>query len=244
MELLHLVGNWQQQAIKIAPPENAELIPARGGLPGPAFFPEGLGLQNAAYSNENWPTVMAIGHNFGCEKYRQGIDVEGREDDKATWRGLCKLLTDAGGTIEMCYMTNWFIGLQPGSKQLGNFLLRPESRYETECRNLLLQQIKGLEPETILLLGLNVVARAHEIMPGLVPWAGARNWKSVDNSLKGPVYDVEVPGAGIKVNVVALLHPSFSAPNQRFRRGIFSIPKPEVEMVRHAFARCDIQRYH
>jgi len=84
MTLLNRIEHWQQKAARIMPPENTAILPARGGLPGPAFFPEGFGLQNP--SSENWPTVMAIGHNFGCNDYRNEIDAAGREDDKATWR--------------------------------------------------------------------------------------------------------------------------------------------------------------
>jgi uracil-DNA glycosylase len=233
--LLDLTTKWQQQATRIAPPENTGISPARGGLSGPAFFPEGLGLQNPT-AHAIWPELMAIGHNFGCEDYRKEIDAESREDNKPTWRNLRSLLCDAGVAIESCYMTNWFVGLQPGSAQVGTFLVRPDPRYEAECRHLLLKQIGGVLPRTILLLGLNVVSRAHEIMPRLEMWAGARNWALVDKSSIGPVaFNVEVPGAGVRANVVALLHPSFSPANQRHRRSAaFLGPIPEAEMIRRA----------
>lgn len=233
--LLDLITEWQQQATTVAPPENTRISPARGGLNGPAFFPEGLGLQSLT-AHSAWPELMAIGHNFGCEDYRKEIDAAGREDNKPTWRNLRNLLTDAGVAVESCYMTNWFVGLQPGSTQVGDFLLRPDPRYETECRQLLLKQIGGLRPRTILLLGLDVVSRAHEIMPSLEIWAGAGNWASVDKSRIGPVaYNAEVQGTGIRANVVALLHASFSPSNQRHRRSAtFAGPKPEAEMIRRA----------
>jgi Uracil DNA glycosylase superfamily len=233
--LLDLIAAWQHQAKTIAPPENTGISPARGGLSGPAFFPEGLGLQNPT-THAAWPELMAIGHNFGCEDYRKEIDSASREDNKPTWRNLRNLLSNAGVAVESCYMTNWFVGLQPVSSQVGNFLLRPEPRYEAECRHLLLKQIGGLRPRTILLLGLDVVSRAHEIMPSLKIWAGARMWASVDKSSIGPVaFNVEVSGTGARANVVALLHPSFSPANQRHRRSAaFVGAKPEVEMIRRA----------
>ena len=233
MTLLNRIEHWQQRATRIAPPENTGILHARGGLPGPAFFPEGFGLQNV--SSENWPTVIAIGHNFGCADYRDEIDAAGREDDKATWRNLRRLLADAEVGIESCYMTNWFVGLQPGDKQVGEFLAHPSPLYEAECRQLLLDQIDGLKPSVILLLGLPVVVRAYGIMPALRPWAGASNWNAVDASSIGPVaFDVEIPGTSVRANVVALLHPSFSPSNQRYRRSLFAVLKPEVEMVRRA----------
>jgi hypothetical protein len=114
--LVELIRIWQQQATRIAPPENTGILPARGGLHGLAFFPEGLGLQNPT-ADAPWPKLMAIGHNFGCDDYRNEIDAAGREDDKATWRNLRNLLRDADVPIESCFMTNWFVGLQPGGKQ-------------------------------------------------------------------------------------------------------------------------------
>lgn len=235
--LLDTITSWQKTAIGIAPPEGTGILPARGGLPGPAFFPEGFGLQNPT-SYAPWPDIIAIGHNFGCEDYRNEIDAAGREDDKATWRNLRRLLSDSDVPIESCFMTNWFVGLQPGDKQVGEFLSRPDARYERECSELLLQQISTLKPDVILLLGLPVVNRAHRIMPTLRPWADAANWSAVDSSSIGPVaHGVEVPGTGARANVVALLHPSFSPSNQRYRRTVFSGEKPEVEMVRLAAGR-------
>jgi hypothetical protein len=105
--------------------------------------------------------------------------VAGREDDKATWRNLRRLLANADVSMDSCFMTNWFVGLQPGGKQVGEFLSRPDSRYERECRELLLEQIRLLKPEVILLLGLPVVGRAHRIIPDLNPWADAPNWSEV-----------------------------------------------------------------
>jgi hypothetical protein len=232
--LLDLITGWQEKAKRIAPPEGTGILPARGGLPGAAFFPEGLGLQNPS-PEADWPWIVAIGHNFGCEAYRNGINDRGHEDDKTTWRNLRNLLRDADLSIESCFMTNWFIGLLPGDRQVGRFLTAPNPRYERECRELMLEQVAGLKPRLILLLGLPVVARSYEMMPSLSPWAGATNWKAVDASSLGSIApDVEVFGTGVRANVVPLLHPSFAPPNQRLRAGTFLMPKPEVEMVRQA----------
>ena len=173
MDLLELIKNWQQEAIQIVPPEGAEIFQAQGGVPGAAFFPEGYGLKYPTRESK-WPTLMAIGHNFGCMGYRKRLEAWGHEDDKPAWRNLERLLADADLPDDCCYMTNWFVGLMPGGKQVGKFLVRPNQRYEAECRKLLIAQIAGLKPKTILLLGLPVVARGFEIMPDLQPWAGAR----------------------------------------------------------------------
>jgi len=237
MSILEVIRGWQNRARSITPPEGTSILPTRGGLPGPAFFPEGLGLQNPT-SDASWPHIMAVGHNFGCEDYRNEIDAAGREDDEATWRNLRQLLVDTDDVgIDSCFMTNWFLGLQPGNKQVGEFLLHPDLRYERECGELLLEEMRTVKPDIILLLGLPVVGRAHRIMPTLRPWADAPNWNAVDSSSLGPVaYGVEVPATDMRANVVALLHPSFSPSNQRHRRTVFPVKKPEVEMIRSAIA--------
>lgn len=237
MEIIDAIRGWQTKAKSIAPPEGTDILPVRGGLPGPAFFPEGLGLQNS--SSDAWPCVMAIGHNFGCDNYRTEIDATGREDNKATWRNLRTLVTQAGVPIETCFMTNWFIGLQPGNKQVGEFHSRRDARFEQECRELLIEQICTLRPKLILLLGLPVVQRSFEIMPSLRPWSHCLNWSDIDTSSLGPVvHGTEVPGTGVSTTVVALLHPSFSGSNQRHRRTVFPVHNPEVEMIRKALAGC------
>lgn len=164
--LLDIIANWQRIARAIVPPEGSGILAARGGLPGPAFFPEGFGLQNPTV-DDPWPNIVAIGHNFGSEDYRKRIEAAGREDDNATWRNLRRLLADAEIPLESCFMTNWFVGLQPGKKQIGEFLLHPDSRFERDCSDLLLEQIRILKPRVILLLGLPVVNLAHRIMPEL-----------------------------------------------------------------------------
>lgn len=224
--LIDMIRTWQRRALAIAPPEGTGISPAQGGLPGPAFFPEGLGLQNPA-ANAHLPTIMAIGNNLGCQDYRASIDAAGREDtDNATWRNLAKLLRDAGSTIDSSFTTNWFIGLQPGDKQLGKFLLKPDRRDEDECRALLLDEIAGIKPLAIVLLGLDVVARAHEIIPDLRQWAGARTWRDVDRSSIGPVpIGVEAVDGAVKTSVVALAHPATLPSNQRHRL------LPHAEMV-------------
>ena len=234
MDILDVIRNWQLKAKCIAPPEGTDILPSRGGLPGPAFFPEGFGLQNPT-AGAIWPHIMAVGHNFGCDDYRKEIDAVGREDDKATWRNLRRLLAEADVPIESCFMTNWFVGLQPGNKQVGEFLYGPDSRYERECSELLVEQMRTLRPEVILLLGLPVVRRAHRIIPVLNPWADATNWSMVDSSSLGAVaHGVEVSGTQLRTNVVALLHPSFSPSNQRYRKTVFTVEKPEVAMIRSA----------
>jgi hypothetical protein len=233
MILAETIALWQQEARNIQPAKGTDRLPALGGLPGPAFFPEGLGLSHSAQLQNVCPSIMAIGHDFGCVEYRKEIDSAGREDDKATWRNLDSLLIQAGSDPAKCFRTNWFVGLLPGSKQTGPFLLRPDSRYEEACRSLLLKQIKVLRPDTLLLLGPEVASRAFSIIPALTPWRHASRWIEIDQSSIGhSLRHAEIPLLNHRANIAALLHPSFGAANQSRRMKNMPVPQTEVEIIR------------
>ena len=229
------VREWQQAAIGIAPPRFVrfadERHPARGGLTGPAFFPEGLGLEKVEI--DRMPQIFVIGHNFGSGEYRTSLEKKGREDDKATWRGLRRLLGRAGIPMAECFFTNWFIGLMPGNQQTGKFLLEPSVPYEEACRNLLLDEIAWIRPKLILLLGKEVTQLAHGIMPALDPWKSCKTWAEIDERLAPVQREVLVPKAkGHAAKVIALLHPSFGAANRQRRRSVdYPQNDPEVAML-------------
>ncbi len=237
MTLLASITRWQEEALAIAPPSGTDILPAVGGLPGAAFFPEGFGLSHPAQGRNGRPTIIAIGHNFGCHEYRTGIQSAGREDDKATWRNLDTLLIQAGADPSQCFRTNWFVGLLPGSKLTGRFLLRPDLDYEQGCRSLLVKQIREIRPAAVLLLGPEVASRAYSIIPALAPWRGAQRWVDIDQSAIGhSLRDAEIPAAGVRTNVVALLHPSFGAANQGRRMKNMRVPVTEADIVRAVLA--------
>jgi Uracil DNA glycosylase superfamily len=233
MTFLEMVEQWQQEAVGIPPPVASDRVGAVGGLPGPAFYPEGRGIGESCFREGVTPTVMAIGHNFGCISYRKRIDPAGREDDQATWRNLDALLFQAGCSPAQCFRTNWFIGLLPGDKQTGRFLLKAEPEYEDACRFLLLKQIDAIRPRAILLLGPEVASRAYTLMPSLAPWRGAEKWADIDRSVIGHSQrDVEIAGSDHRANIAALLHPSFGVANQGRRMQNMPVPMTEVEIVR------------
>ena len=233
MSVLETIGAWQREALAIPPPSGTDRLPAVGGLPGPAFFPEGYGLSHSFQHESAIPTVMAIGHNFGCAAYREEIGPAGREDDKATWRNLDALLVKAASSPAQCFRTNWFIGLLPGTEQIGRFLRKPDPAYEHACRSLLIKQIQFLRPTALLLLGPEVAGRAYKIMPALEPWRGAATWAQIDRSSIGPfLLDVEVPEADLRTNVAALLHPSFGTANEGRRMKNMTVAIAEDEIIR------------
>ena len=58
---------------------------------------------------------------------------------------------------------------------------------------------------------------------------------SIDRSSIGhSARNVEVPAAGVRTNVVALLHPSFGAANQARRMKNMAVPLAEAEIIRAA----------
>lgn len=231
--LVDAIARLQQEAIKIKPPSTTDLRAAKGGLLGPAFFPEGLGLSESALHKDVSPTIMAIGHNFGCADYREAIHAAGREDDKATWRNLDSLLIQAGCRPELCFRTNWFVGLLPGSVQTGKFLRYPDPNYEEACNRLLIEQIKVVQPRAILILGPQVACRAYQIIPALAPWRNASSWSDIDRSSIGhSPGKVSIPAAEMSAKIAALLHPSFGTANQGRRMKNMLEPKTEVEIVR------------
>jgi len=236
LELTQSIALWQQKAKAIKPPAGKDRLPTLGGLRGPAFFPEGLGLDTSAMREGYRPEIMAVGHNFGSAEYRSEIDGASREDDKATWRNLDALLLEAGAKPSNCFRTNWFVGLLPGSKQTVAFLRGPEPAYEQACASLLIEQIRELRPKTILLLGREVASRAYRLVPSLEPWCGAKKWIDIDQSSIGHSRrNAEIPLADHRTNVVALLHPSFGAANQGRRMKNMRSPATEAEIIRAMF---------
>ena len=217
----------QRKACQIVAPAGSGIVSARGGLRGPAFFPEGLGLSASALTTGGAAEYMVIGHNFGCVSYRDLIDPAGREDDKRTWANLDQLLTQSGVDASSVFRTNWFVGLIEEDRQTGRFLRRPAPDYELKCRGVLMEQIRFVRPRAILLLGIEVASRMHEIALALTLWKGAQRWSDVDLSPIGhSVQQVEIRGCGISVNIGALLHPSFGPANQSRRLIEASAPEP------------------
>lgn len=233
MKFLEALEQLQHEAIRIQPPSGSDRLTAVGGMSGPAFFPEGFGLTDAARRSGEVPVIAAIGHNFGSEEYRRQIEPAGREDSEATWRNLDNLLRDAGSNPDKCFRTNWFVGLLPGEKQTGVFLRKPDARYEQACLTLLIKELIAIRPTAILLLGPEVASRAYSLIPALLPWKGAKNWVDIDRSAIGhAVCGAKIPAAGTTVNVAALLHPSFGPANQGRRMKNMSTPITESQIVK------------
>ena len=176
MDLVETIRGWQKDARSIDPIDGVDkTIKDVGRLKGRAFFPEGLGLQrpNRASGDQDRPDILVVGHYFGTRIYRDRIEKNhgGSEEHKPTWSNLNSLLGEA--LMDRCFMTNWFIGF--GRKQIGQLLkvhtcdagCSPSivkwsiRRYEEQCRNLLIDQIRVLRPQAILLLG----KEAHTIAP-------------------------------------------------------------------------------
>lgn len=114
--LIHELEILKRRAVEITPPDGTQIQRAKAGLRGPAFFPEGLGLNESMLLGGGHPQFMVVGHNFGCVAYREKIEEASREDDKATWRNVDSLLVRRGsrltsssgqtGSSDFCLATN------------------------------------------------------------------------------------------------------------------------------------------
>jgi uracil-DNA glycosylase len=236
--LIRTILSWQEEARQIPLPPSSGCKPATGGLPGPAFFPEGLGLSESAIRSKASPTFMAIGHNFGCEDYRRALGQpgRGREDNIiGTWCSLDTLLEKAGADPDQCYRTNWFVGLRPGSDNDGAFLLADDEAYEASCADLLLKQIRALRPRSILLLGPIVTKRSSRISPSLDGWRFPKKKRPTFADIDGHGHTVRgarIAHSDVTSNIVSLLHPSKGWLNQPARQRRLGMA--DYELIREA----------
>ncbi len=238
MGLIKQIQKWQKDAWEIEPPDKKikrAIASLDGGLKGRAFFPEGLGLQRLDRSTgEPLPDILVIGHNFGTLEYRKLVEkFGGSEESKPTWSNLIRLLGEVSVDLDRCFMTNWFIGFGP--KQIGKLLkdhicgsaCSPAEtkcsirRYEKECLDLIIDQIRVFKPKAVLLLGEEVIRRAHKIAPNneqLKSWGtvkGTSFFSKVDSI--GALASNVVLAADFRTNFVALVHPSFHHLNHVLR---------------------------
>jgi uracil-DNA glycosylase len=239
MTLLEEIASWQNEALSIRLPAGSPCKPAIGGLPGPAFFPEGYGLTESAMREGTVPTFMAIGHNFGCEDYRERLGPPPWREDNipGTWRSLDRLLRQADASPDLCFRTNWFVGLRKGNENDGPFLSQDDESYEEACCLLLLKQIDRFRPKAILLLGPVVSKRAYRMSADLSGWSHPRKKMITfaDIDKRGhTAFAATIRNTEHKANVVALLHPSKSWLNQpnRMKR----ISATEADLIRAALS--------
>jgi uracil-DNA glycosylase len=239
MNLLEKIALWQTEARRISLPAGSPCKSAIGGLPGPAFFPEGYGLTETAMREGITPTFMAIGHNFGCETYRKSLGPPpGREDNIAgTWRSLDRLLRQADADPDLCFRSNWFVGLREGNENDGPFLTKDDELYEEACCLLLLKQIQHFRPKAILLLGPVVAKRAHRMSSDLKGWSYPLKkmitFADIDK-IGHTVRTATIRNLEFKANVVALLHPSKGWLNQPTR--LKRISATEADLIRDALS--------
>jgi hypothetical protein len=84
-------------------PQN--MLPVRGSIKGPAFFPGGTGILGGE-SNLASKRVMVLGQDFDCEtNYKKSLE-NGREniEHNATWRNLLSLLKLADIDYTNCFL--------------------------------------------------------------------------------------------------------------------------------------------
>ncbi len=116
----------------------------------------------------------------------------------STWRGLYRLLDQAGVQRRQFFFTNVFVGLKEGAAT-GRFSAYPAPGYRRWCADFLRHQIDIMRPRVILILGVPACRELAEVTsPG--------EW------LRGalpPPGRVTARVAGHDTTVVPASHPSY-----------------------------------
>lgn len=216
-------GLWNQQH-GVAPYPSG-VAPIRSMIQGTAFAPGGPGLwwPDSTKPLPPWPAggVMVLGHNFDSVRGYESSLARRRESvDAGTWRGLVPLLLQADVALEECYFTNVFVGLIDGQSSVGKFPGVLDKAFTLRCLDFLVLQLTALRPRAILALGLHVPRLLARLSPGdLAGWKRRVSFIELDRSRRCLVRDVAFPMVpGLRCDVAALTHPSFSHVYRKRRR--------------------------
>jgi hypothetical protein len=195
-------------------------------IEGTAFFPGGRGLWRP-----NPPLVdcevisggfMILGHDFHSEEgYRASLARGSESMLQPTWRNLLAFLQRAAIQPEICFFTNFYMGLREGSQTTGVFPGAADRTFRGRCLDFLRVQLATYRPQVVLTLGRFVPSLIAQLTPGLAQWAGSPSLQRIDTV--GPfVRDVavDVGGAPLHTSFAALTHPSLrhlSVARRRYR---------------------------
>lgn len=129
------------------------------------FFPYGYGLWNAKQNTKS--SILVLGQDFGNECSWLVANAKG-EKEQPTLRGLQNMMFEVAGIkdksiLNECFFTNCFIGLRdigyPITGPLRNYFKEVGiekfwDNYIKQSEIFLDEQLKGINPEKILILGL------------------------------------------------------------------------------------------
>jgi hypothetical protein len=142
-----------------------DVVPVPEQLPGTAAFAASAGLHREPGSHVLPPFpyggLMIIGHNLDS---KDGYDVRrasgiSHGDEvpgtplMSTWRGLYRLLGEAGVDRNEFFFTNVYAGLKEG-RPTGEFTAHPAAGFRGWCRDFLRRQVAVMRPRAVLILGV------------------------------------------------------------------------------------------
>lgn len=198
------------------------VLPVPQPIPGLAFFPGGYGVWGA-HGNQPLPDlpvgkIMVLGHDFHSETgYQKSLAMGAERLTLPTWANLLRLFHTVGISPELCFFTNFYMGLRAGKATTGRFPGATNPIFVNFCRQFLLEQLQMQQPVLILTLGVYVPEAIAPMSEQLAPWGERRGLKHLDTV--GPVQlNVRFKGLdNLTSTVVALTHPSLRAAGVRHR---------------------------
>ena len=180
-------------------------------IAGTSFFPGGDGLWNPTLAFPERP-VMIVGHNFdGLAAYRASVERGCEDLSSPTWKQLQAWFDQLPLSLDQCFFTNALMGIKVGS---ATGAIRAPRPYRSQCRAFLLQQIEIVRPRLIVTLGSHVLAILRPLSSELqTHWRSGNSLAALDRADAAIVRGASF-GRARNVNVVALTHPSYWAPNR------------------------------
>ncbi len=220
------------------------VIPIPRRIPGTAFFPGGLGLWNTQ-PDELPPPVpiggsIVVGHNFDSEAgFQRSFHHAGENLKSATWRNLLAFLKKVEISPAQCFFTNAYVGLRAGNRAMGAFPGARDHDFVCWCRDFLLEQLRLIQPQLILTLGVHVPGFLASLSPELKSaWSGVTGLRMLDERGVALVYPSTFSGVLRPAAVVALTHPAYRRLNVKSRRyGNLQGDAAEQALVKDALTR-------
>lgn len=200
-------------------PPGTQRLAAAYPVAGQGFFPVVSGSFHCA--NLHAPIaprrLMFVGQDWGCSSNLAALALDPAADIKSgTGRNLDDLLARASISKQDCFFTNALFGVRTSATNTGRSPAWGDTAFVDRCTEALLQQIRVVQPRTIVCLGRHAPRLLEKIIPACGDWRRAPSFAAIDQAGKGLI-PLPVPILGVGT-VALLVHPSFRHANVRHRR--------------------------
>jgi hypothetical protein len=190
-------------------------------ITGKGFFPGARGLSEDNDQKLSNKPVMILGHDFGAKRDYKNSIINRSENQKAlTWKNLNEMLLHFDINQDQCFFTNCIMGVRiDGESAVGKSVAYKHLNYLTDCKNLLITQIRMQNPKLIIALGLNILEFLSSLSPTLLKLAKIKSFKILDNEKLAFFREVEFLGLlNFKTNLVIITHPAYWHLNVKHRK--------------------------